>query len=96
MKKLRTNTKPFFRYLKSKNKLRKTVSELTNSTGGRTKTPSETAETLLDFFQTVFKKESHGPLPKKCYESKKVLNKVMEKLVINAEKVKKKTTFKFI
>jgi hypothetical protein len=86
---LKRNTKPFFRYLKSKNKVKKTVKDLEDSNGIRSKTPKETADILLDFFHSVFKKESFGPLPKKCYQTTNALNKVMEKLIIENSKVKK-------
>ena len=86
---VKTNTKPLFRYLKSKNKVRKTVKELERSDGTNSKTPQETADTLLDFFQSVFKSESFGPLPEKCYESSKVLNQVMQELIIDSSNVKK-------
>ena len=45
------NTKPFFRYLRSKNKVRKTVNELVDTDGKTSKTPMETAETLLEFLK---------------------------------------------
>ena len=86
---LKMNTKPFFRYLRSKNKVRKTVNELVDTDGKTSKTPMETAETLLEFFQSVFKSESYGPLPEKCFDSGGVLNSSMEKPNIGSEKVKK-------
>ena len=86
---VKTNTKPLFRYLKSKNKVRKTVKELERSDGTNSRTPQETADILLDFFQSVFKSDSFGPLPKKCYESANVLNRVMEELIIDSSSVKK-------
>ena len=89
---LKTNTKPFFRYLKSKNKLRKTVKELVGSDGVSSKTPQETADILLDFFQSVFKAESAGPLPQKCFESANILNEPMAKPKIESETVKKLLT----
>ena len=86
---LKRNTKPFFRYLKSKNKVRKTVKDLVGSDGISSETPQETAEILLDFFQSVFKNESFGPLPEKCYQSNKVINDIMQKLTISTNTVKK-------
>ena len=86
---LKLNTKPFFRYLRSKNKIRKTVNELVDEDGNKTKTPKETAESLLNFFQSVFKGESFGPLPEKCFENKNITGKVMEGLEISPEQVKK-------
>ena len=86
---VKRNTKPLFRYLKSKNKVRKTVKELERADGTNSKTPQETADILLDFFQSVFKSESLGPLPEKCYESNKTLNQVMQQLIIDSSNVKK-------
>ena len=86
---LKRNSKPYFRYLRSKNKLRKTVNELDNNKGQRSKTPLETAETLLEFFQSVFMKESFGPLPEECYKSEHVLASEMQKPNIDKDKVKK-------
>ena len=86
---LKRNSKPYFRYLKSKNKIRKTVNELENKGGQRTKTPIETAETLLEFFQSVFMKESCGPLPEECYVSDRILTSEMLKPNIDKPKVKK-------
>ena len=76
---LKLNTKPFFRYLRSKNKIRKTVNELVDEDGNKTKTPKETAESLLNFFQSVFKGESFGPLPEKCFENKNITGKKLWK-----------------
>ena len=89
MKSLKANTKRFFRYMKSKNKLRKTVSDLDDDNGERSKTPLDTAEILSQFFHSVFQDETCGPLPQKCYESNNVLHSVMAKLVIDPDKVKK-------
>ena len=86
---LKLNTKPFFRYLRSKNKLRKTVNELVDEDGNKTKSPNDTAEVLLNFFQSVFKGESFGPLPEKCFLDKNITGKVMENLEINPDQVKK-------
>ena len=89
VKGLKTNTKPFFRYLRSKNKLRKTVGELDNNNGGRTKNPTDTAEILSQFFQSVFQPETHGPLLEQCYKSNSVLAGVMENIIIDSSSVKK-------
>ena len=86
---LKHNTKPFFRYLKSKSKVRKTVNELVDSNGKKSSTPIETARTLLDFFQSVFREETYGPLPEDCYKSKKVLASIMQELIIDSDQVKK-------
>ena len=89
VKGLRANTKPFFRYLRSKNKVKKTVSELDEKSGERTKTPADTAEILSQFFQSVFQPETYGPLLENCYQSTNSLKSIMEKLVIQPDKVKK-------
>ena len=86
---VKRNTKPLFRYLKSKNKVRKTVTELEGADGKLSESPQETSEILLDFFQSVFKNESFGPLPERCYQSTNVVNQVMQQLTIDASKVKK-------
>ena len=89
VKGLKTNTRPFFRYLRSKNKLRKTVSELDDNTGERTKNPTDTAEILSQFFQSVFQPETHGPLLEQCYKTDNILSGAMEKLIIDPNNVKK-------
>ena len=55
-------------YLKSKSVLRKSVERLKKEDGSETQTPSETAEVLADFFQSVFKPEPYGPLPEECFK----------------------------
>ena len=89
IKSLKTNTKRFFRYLKTNSKLRKTVTELTDSSGNRTKSPLETADTLLNFFQSVFQSETYGPLTQECFQASKTLTSAMSKLVISPDKVGK-------
>ena len=86
---LKRNSKPYFRYLRSKNKIRKTVNELEDKEGKRSKTPLGTAETLLEFFQSVFMNESSGPLPEKCYVSDSVLNRDMTRPNICESQIKK-------
>ena len=70
VKTLKGNCKPFFKYLKSKSQIKKSVDNLDTAEGNRTKTPAEAADTLAGFFQSVFKEESYGPLPKSCYNPK--------------------------
>ena len=89
VKGLRANSKPFFRYLRSKNKLTKTVGELDDKGGSRTKKPADTAEVLSDFFYSVFQPETYGPLAQNCYVSNNTLKSVMQKLVIDPSKAKK-------
>ena len=64
----KANCKPLFNYLKSKSVLRKTVERLKRDDGTETNSPSETAEVLADFFQSVFKPEPFGPLPEECFK----------------------------
>ena len=64
----KSNCKPLFNYLKSKSVLRKSVERLKKEDGSETQTPSETAEVLADFFQSVFKPEPYGPLPEECFK----------------------------
>ena len=67
--KLKTNSKPFYNYLKSKNKIKRTVSSLKDPTGRLTKSPQETADALADFFHSVFTEEQYGPLTEDAYMS---------------------------
>ena len=79
---LKTNSKPFYNYLKSKSKIKRTVSSLKDSTGNLTKSPQETADTLADFFQSVFTEEQYGPLTEDGYISRKHINGIMQELTI--------------
>ena len=64
----KSNCNPLFNYLKSKSVLRKSVDRLEKEDGSESQTPSETAEVLADFFQSVFKPEPYGPLPEECFK----------------------------
>lgn len=75
--------------MRSKNKLRKTVSELDDNTGERTKNPTDTAEILSQFFQSVFQPETYGPLLEQCYKTDNILSGAMEQLIIDPNNVKK-------
>ena len=79
---LKTNTKPFYNYLKSKSKIKRTVSSLKDPTGKLTKNPQQTANTLADFFQSVFTEEQFGPLTEDTYISREHINGVMHDLTI--------------
>ena len=63
-KNLKSNTKSFFSYLRSKRKLNTTVSSLKKEDGTYSEGAVDTAGVLLDFFGSVFIREPHGPLPK--------------------------------
>ena len=86
---LKTNPRPYYKYLRSKLKLKKTVRDLKDSFGNMSKTTQDTANILSDFFQSVFTPEEYGPLPKDSYASHSVLNGVMDDLVISECDVKK-------
>ena len=83
---LKSNCKPLFKYLRSKSKTRKTVSTLKNDSGKLTESPSETAEVLAQFFQSVHCNEEFGPLFEECYKSE--VNGVMSDLSVSEEDVK--------
>ena len=86
---LKTNCKPYFNYLKSKCKLRKTVGNLRGPLGKLSQNPQETADILANFFQSVFTEEQFGPLTEECYSSKVDIDSVMEDLHILPCDVKK-------
>ena len=64
---IKKNSKPIFKYLRSKLKLKKTVNSIKKPDGSCTETPEETANELVNFFHHVFREETYGPLPKTCY-----------------------------
>ena len=64
---IKKNPKPIFKYLRSKLAVNKTVNSLKKPDGSITDTPEETANVLVNFFQSVFQNESCGPLPRNCY-----------------------------
>ena len=76
VKSLKGNGKPLFRYLKSKNKVNKSVSSIKGIDGSLSSTPKDSAEALADFFESVFINEPYGPLPKECYH--KYTNEIMD------------------
>ena len=84
---VKRNSKPIFRYLRSKLKVNKTVTSVKKSDGSCTNTPEETANELADFFHTVFKDEVYGPLPKSFYNPNTV--EYSEQILVQIESVKK-------
>ena len=64
---LKTNSKSFFAYLRSKRKLKVSVSSLKREDGTETVGAEETASELSSFFSSVFQEEPYGPLEKDCY-----------------------------
>ena len=84
---LKTNCKPLFRYFKSKAKTRKNVSSLKTTSGKLTESPTETAEELANFFQSVHSFEEFGPLHEFCYNNSDI-NNIMCDLSISAEDVR--------
>ena len=57
--KLKTNPRPYYKYLRSKLKLKKAVSDLKDSTGNLSGNPQDTANILSDFFHSVFIQEEY-------------------------------------
>ena len=66
-KNIKTNSKPLFRYLRMKSKIRKTVNKISKEDGKDTATPQETADEFAKYFQSVFCVDDQGPLPEYCY-----------------------------
>ena len=64
---MKTNPKRFFAYLKSKRKIKESVTAVKTADGTLTTSPEDTANVLADFFSSTFCKESLGPMPKNCY-----------------------------
>ena len=69
-KNLKSSTRSFFSYLRSKRKLNTTVSSLKKEDGTHSEGAADTATVLLDFFGSVFTRESLGPLPNNCYSAR--------------------------
>ena len=61
--KIKTDTKIFWKYVRSKSKTKTTVSKLQMENGALSTNDQETAKTLNDYFTTVFEREPDGPLP---------------------------------
>lgn len=67
-KNIKTNSKGFFSYVRSKRKVNERLGSLIDtSTNTKTTTPKETADLLAEYFASVFKEEPQGPLRKECY-----------------------------
>lgn len=61
--KIKTDPKIFWKYVRSKSKTKTTVSKLQTGGGALSTNDQETANTLNNYFSTVFEQEPHGPLP---------------------------------
>ena len=82
----KSNPKLFFHYANSKMKAKSGIADLNKQDGTKTKTDSEKAELLNDFFQSVFTVEDDGPLPEfEGYDFETELND----FEISTENVKK-------
>ena len=66
---LKSNSKPFYAYLRNKRALKSCVSSLEQPDGSITKNNFETAEVLADAFASVFVKEPNGPLSQECFNN---------------------------
>jgi hypothetical protein len=59
----------FYSYLRSKRKVNKSVGSVVNPvSSNRTDSPSETAQVFVDYFSSVFREETFGPLTEDCYD----------------------------
>jgi hypothetical protein len=65
---LKTNSKSFFAYLRSKRKLNVNVTSLKKADGTDTVGAEDTASELASFFGSVFEEEPYGPLEKDCFK----------------------------
>ena len=61
--KIKTDNKLFWNYVRSKTRTKSVVSKLVMPNGNLTSTDQETANTLNEYFSTVFEVEPDGPLP---------------------------------
>ena len=64
---LKHASKPFFSYLRSKRKVKESVTSLKRDDNSVTEGGCETAEELSGFFASVFTQETFGPLDEKCF-----------------------------
>ena len=71
VKNLKYNCKPLFHYINSQQKSKVHVSKLKKDDGQFSSTPQEIVEILANHFQSVFKLEEFGPLPRECYATDK-------------------------
>jgi len=65
---LKYASKPFFSYLRSKRKVKESVTSLKREDDSVTVGGGETAEELSSFFSSVFTEESFGPLEEHCFK----------------------------
>ena len=85
--KIKTDTKIFWKYVRSKSKTKSTVSKLQMNNGALSTTDQETATTLNSYFTTVFEKEPDGPLPEfqnRIYQEALLTTEISEIKVENA------------
>ena len=64
MKEFKTKPKPFYNYVRQKQKVKVGISQLRKEDRNLTETDLEAAEELSKFFQSVFTKEPQGDTPK--------------------------------
>ena len=65
---IKTNSKTFFSYIRSKRKINEVVGPLTSQDSNtKTTSPKESSDLLANFFFSVFTEEPDGPLRKECY-----------------------------
>ena len=68
VKSIKTNPKPFYKYLNSKRKIKEAVSSLKDKNNKFTESPKDTANLLAEFFSSTFVKEPYGPLEKRLLQ----------------------------
>ena len=82
----KTNPKAFWNYVKGKTKTRTGIADLKREDGSKTKTDSEKAELLNQFFKSVLTTEDSGPLPDPPEYN---FTEVLEDLEVTEEVVRK-------
>ncbi len=86
---LKTNSKGFYAYLRSRRKVKSIVTALEKDDGSRTASDLETAECFSDAFSSVFVTEPFGPLPKHCYKDNSVHCNNIDDILIDNDAVQK-------
>ena len=77
-KNLKKNSKAFFSYMRSKRKIKTTVTALSRPDGTKTDGPLDTANLLAESFSSVFLTEPLGPLQQQCTQTKEGMYNISE------------------
>ena len=83
---IKTNPKIFYKYFRSKRKIKESVSALKDKFNKLTTDPKQTANLLAEFFASTFVNEPFVPLEEDCY---KYTQQIIGDLKITRDMVKK-------